>query len=229
MVSSEHTGTDPVPAWRRRTKGEHRWPALLAVAVAITLQTRLPDQMTFGNRWLLPGLEGVLLVGLLAVNPFRIDRRSSVLRMLGIGLTALVTLATAWSVVGLVAGLLHNRFGNDATALLATGAEVLVTNIIAFALLFWEFDRGGPAARAMGSREHPDFLFSQMQAPDMADPEWEPTFLDYLFLAFTNSTAFSPTDTLPLTRWAKVLMMFQSAVSLVTVALVVARAVNVLG
>jgi uncharacterized membrane protein len=152
-----------------------------------------------------------------------------VLRVLGIALAATVGLATAWSVVSLVVGLVDGRFGNDAAALLSTGASILLTNIIAFTLLFWEFDRGGPAARAAGREEHPDFLFAQMQAPDMADPDWEPTFVDYLYLAFTNSTAFSPTDTLPLSRWAKMAMLFESLVSLVTVALVVARAVNVLG
>ena len=196
--------------------------------MVIVLQTRLPDQMTVGGRWLLPGLEAVLLVVLLIANPLRMNRESTVLRILGIAVAALVGLATAWSVVSLVLGLVGGRFGDDAPALLLTGASILLTNVIAFALLFWEFDRGGPAARAAGREEHPDFLFAQMHVPDMADPEWEPTFVDYLYLAFTNSTAFSPTDTLPLSRWAKMTMLFESIVSLVTVVLVVARAVNVL-
>jgi uncharacterized membrane protein len=224
------TTSDPTaePAWRRRTRGEHRWPALLAVAVVIVLQARLPEQMTVGSRWLLPGLEALLLVVLLVANPLRMDRESTVLRILGIALAAMVGLATAWSVMSLVLGLVGGRFGDDAPALLSTGGSILLTNVITFALLFWEFDRGGPAARAAGRAEHPDFLFAQMQVPDMADPEWEPTFVDYLYLAFTNSTAFSPTDTLPLSRWAKMTMLFESIVSLVTVVLVVARAVNVL-
>jgi uncharacterized membrane protein len=95
--------------------------------------------------------------------------------------------------------------------------------------VYWELDRGGPAARAAAVRTHPDFLFAQMQNPELADPEWEPQFVDYLYLSFTNATAFSPTDVLPLSRWAKLTMMVQSAVALVVVALVVARAVNVLG
>lgn len=218
-----------LPAWRRPTKGEHRWPALLAIAVAVVLQTQLPDQMSFGPRLLLPGLETALVAVLLIANPFRVDRESSVLRLLGIGVTTLITLATGWSVVNLVTGIVAGRFGRDAVALLATGGSIWLTNVIAFGLLFWEFDRGGPAARTAGRREHPDFLFVQMQQPGMADSEWEPRFLDYFYLSFTNATAFSPTDTLPLTRWAKEAMMFESLVALVTVGLVVARAVNVLG
>jgi uncharacterized membrane protein len=103
-----------------------------------------------------------------------------------------------------------------------------VTNVIVFALWYWEWDRGGPLARAHGQHQYADFLFAQMQSPETASPDWEPMFLDYLYLSFTNSTAFSPTDVLPLSRWAKMLMMGQSSVSLVTVVLVVARAVNTL-
>ncbi|MBW0114221.1 DUF1345 domain-containing protein [Pseudonocardia abyssalis] len=217
------------PAWRRRTRGEHRWPALLAVVVAIALQLGLPDQVTPTPRWLLPGLEALLIVVLLVSNPLRIDRASQRLRVLGIGLASLVGLATALSVVGLVVGLVDGRFGDDAAPLLATGGAIWLTNVIAFALLYWEFDRGGPADRAAGVAEHPDFLFAQMQTPDVSDPDWEPVFVDYLYVSFTNSTAFSPTDTLPLSRWTKVAMLVQALVSLVTVALVVARAVNVLG
>lgn len=221
--------TVPDPAWRRPTRGEHRWPALLAVAVAIALQLLLPEQMTPLPTWLLPTLEALLLVVLLVANPLHMDRGSQRLRLLGIGLAALVGVGTALAVVSLVAGLVSGRFGDDAAALLATGAGIWSTNVITFALLFWEFDRGGPADRAAGVEEHPDFLFPQMQAPDMVGPDWEPVFVDYLYLSLTNSTAFSPTDTLPLTRWAKGAMAFGSLVSLVTVALVVARAVNVLG
>jgi uncharacterized membrane protein len=202
---------------------------MVAVVVAILLQTQLPAEMVFASRWLLPGLSTLLLVVLFIANPLRMNRESRVLRVLGLALASTVGIATAWSVVSLVLGLVDGRFGDNAPALLSTGGAIFLSNVITFALLFWEFDRGGPAARAAGREDHPDFLFAQMQAPDMADPEWEPIFVDYLYLAFTNSTAFSPTDTLPLSRWAKMAMLFQSLVSLVTVALVVARAVNVLG
>ncbi len=113
--------------------------------------------------------------------------------------------------------------------LLMWGSTVWLTNVIVFALGYWELDRGGPAARAMARKTHPDFLFSQMTVPELIHKDWEPGFVDYLYLSFTNATAFSPTDTLPLSRWAKLLMMAESLVSLITVALIVARAVNVLG
>ena len=105
----------------------------------------------------------------------------------------------------------------------------VLTNVIVFALWFWEGDRGGPAARADADKPHPDFLFPQMQSPELASRDWEPTFLDYFYVAFTNATAFSPTDTMPLSAWAKLLMLTESVISLVTVLLVVARAVNVIG
>ena len=113
-------------------------------------------------------------------------------------------------------------------ALLASGAAIWGTNIIAFALWYWELDRGGPAARALGHRPHPDFLFPQMTTPDVSDPDWEPRFADYLYVSFTNATAFSPTDTMPLSRWAKLAMMIQSVIALATVAMVLARAINIL-
>ena len=117
----------------------------------------------------------------------------------------------------------------SAARLLVNGGSVYVTNIIAFGLWYWELDRGGPAARAHGLREHPDFLFPQMASPELAPHNWEPFFLDYLYVSFTNATAFSPTDVLPLARWAKVAMALQSAVALVVVAMVIARAINILG
>ena len=127
----------------------------------------------------------------------------------------------------LVLDLVHGRPSSPAE-LLTAGAAIWLTNVLAFALAYWELDRGGPAARAAATNTRPDFLFAQMQNPELADPDWEPHFADYLYLSFTNSTAFSPTDTLPLSRWAKLTMMAQATVSFVTVILVVARAVNIL-
>lgn len=149
------------------------------------------------------------------------------MRSVSILLTAVLSLANAWSAVRLVIGLVQGRLGNDPGPLLLTGASIWLTNVIVFSLWYWELDRGGPARRAAGERPYPDFLFAQMQSPDLARPEWEPAFVDYLYLSFTNATAFSPTDVLPLSPWAKLAMMLQSSVSLVTVALVVARAVNI--
>jgi uncharacterized membrane protein len=218
-----------LPAWLRPTKGEHRWSVSLAVLVAVVLQLVVPSELAFHPRWLLPSLEGLLFVALAVGNPRRITRESKLLRLAGLLLVGAISLAVAWSVVLLVWHLAHGtgKFGDNAMALLIDGGAIWLTNVIAFALWYWEFDRGGPAARAMARKPHPDFLFSQMTAPELVDRDWEPTFLDYLYLSFTNATAFSPTDTLPLSRWAKTAMMFQSVISLATVALVVARAVNI--
>jgi hypothetical protein len=216
------------PAWRRRTAGEHRWPAALAVVVAIALQLPLPSSIVPGDRLWMPVAEAAVLVALLLSNPFRIDRESTVLRMLGLANLGVVALANGWSVVLLVRQILTHGAVTPGR-LLAAGAAIWLTNVIVFGLAYWEFDRGGPAVRAGGREAFPDFLFPQMQDPAVAPPDWEPAFADYLYLAFTNATAFSPTDVMPLSRWAKLLMMFQSGVALILAALVIARAVNVLG
>jgi len=200
----------------------------VAVLVAIALQVTLPGRVAAHPRWLLPGIEAVLLFGIVAANPTRISRRSSQLRTAGIALIFVVTSANAWSAARLVDALLNGRATPDPTSLLLTGGSIWLTNVLAFALWYWEMDRGGPAERAHVTRPYPDFLFGQMQSPELAPADWEPAFVDYLYLSFTNAAAFSPTDVLPLARWAKLTMLVQSAVSLLTVALVIARAVNIL-
>jgi uncharacterized membrane protein len=217
-----------IPAWLRVTRGENRWPVAIAMVVAIGLQLALPDRLALQSRWLLPGLEFTLLIGLIIASPLRLNRESTALRIASLILAALLSLANGWSATLLIVGLVHGTEGNDAAALLSTGAAIWLTNIIAFAVWYWQFDRGGPAARAHARRRLPDFQFVQMQNPDLAHPNWEPEFVDYLYLSFTNATAFSPTDVMPLSRWAKLTMLGQSLISLVTVALVIARAVNIL-
>lgn len=217
-----------LPAWRRATDGEHRLPVAAAVGVAIALQLVLPNQLVIHPAWLLPTLEGLLIVGLMAADPGRINRTSTLLRSASIALIVLISLANGWSTGQLIDGLISGTSGDNASLLLARGASVYVTNIIVFALWYWEWDRGGPVARARGERPYPDFLFPQMTEKGLAPPEWEPNFLDYLYVSFTNATAFSPTDTMPLSRWAKMLMLVQSSVALLTVAFIIARAINVL-
>jgi hypothetical protein len=217
-----------VPAWRRRTRGEPRWPVTLTVAVAVVLQLRLPDQLALHPLYLLPALEGALFVGLLIANPFRFERFSRPVRAMSLVLVLLITGANAFSAGRLVDAIITGHTGKNPVYLLASGAAVWATNVIAFALWYWEFDRGGPVMRALGERRFPDLLFPQMVSPGLATPEWDARFVDYLYTSFTNATAFSPTDVMPMARWAKLTFLVQSAVSLVLGALVVARAVNIL-
>ncbi|MDQ2754412.1 MAG: DUF1345 domain-containing protein [Actinomycetota bacterium] len=216
------------PAWQIATAGEQRLPVAAVVVVAIGLQLVLPNHLSIRPVWLLPTLEGGLLIGLTAANPRRINHTSRALRAASLVLIALTSLANAWSSGQLVKGLINGTEGEAAGPLLGNGAAIYLTNIIVFALWYWEWDRGGPVARAQGGRPYPDLMFPQMVNLTLAPPDWRPTFLDYLYLSFTNATAFSPTDVMPLSRWAKMLMLLQSAVALITVALVIARAVNIL-
>ena len=217
-----------VPAWRKVTDGEHRLPVALAIAAAIALQLVLPGRLAISPSWLLPALEGLLAVALIVANPRRINRTSTLLRAASVSLIALISLANAYASAKLIDDLIHGRNSDNASILLGRGAAVYITNILVFALWYWEWDRGGPVARAHGERAHPDFLFPQMASPKLAPHDWKPNFIDYLYVSFTNATAFSPTDTMPMSRWAKMLMLLQSAVALLTVGLVVARAINVL-
>jgi len=201
---------------------------MLAVVGVIVLQLLLPRRYSLHPRELLPALEAVLLVTLTVVNPLRLEVERRWLRNLSILLIALMSVGNAVSAGLLADRLVSGTAGRDAAALLLAGGSIYLTNIIAFGLWYWEFDRGGPSARRHARDPHPDFLFPQMTMPELAEHDWKPMFLDYLYVSFTNATAFSPTDTMPLSRWAKMLMAAQSGVSLVTVALVVARAVNIL-
>jgi uncharacterized membrane protein len=215
-------------SWRRATESEHRLPPALAAAVAIALQFALPNRLVIGPVWLLPSLEALLLVGLVGVNPRRITRTSKAIRAASIALIALITVANASSSALLIKELIEGTNGDNAQLLLGRGASIYITNIIVFALWYWEGDRGGAVRRSEGADEDPDFLFPQMAQPAVGPRNWRPTFVDYLYVSFTNAAAFSPTDTMPLTRRAKMLMLIQSAVALITVGLVIARAVNVL-
>ncbi|MEC3917788.1 hypothetical protein [Nocardia sp. CDC160] len=222
------TDDDPVPAWARKTAGESRWAATAAIIGILVVQFFLPREFEAGPRWLVPSIGLALLVILAVANPIRLDREEIWLRRLSLLLMAVLGFALVWSVYHLVLGLIHGTVSDNAAGLLTSGGAVWLSNVLVFALWYWDFDRGGPAARAHARKPYPDFLWVQMQNPTLTDPEWEPQFPDYLYLSFTNATAFSPTDVMPMSRWAKTLMMVQSAVSLVTVSLVIARAVNVL-
>jgi hypothetical protein len=192
------------------------------------MQYAIPDKYGLHPRWLIPTLELVLLVPLVALNPVRLTRSTTLGKYASLAVVAAITMDNGLSAAFLDYDILTGKASGDATGLIASGAAVYLTNIIAFGIWYWELDRGGPFARMAGSDPYPDFLFPQMSNPDLAPPKWMPQFVDYLYVSFTNVVAFSPTDTMPLSRWAKSLMGFQSIVALSTTALVIARAVNVL-
>jgi hypothetical protein len=217
-----------LPVWQRATSGEPRWPVSLAVIAAVVMQGLLPSQVQLTHPWLLPSVALFLVIAITVADPSRMTSESPILRFGTAALIAWITGANLLSAARLVNRLLTGNFHGSAERLLITGGAIWLTNVIAFALWYWHFDRGGPVDRAHGKAEYPDFLFPQMQDPSLAPPDWDTGFIDYMFVSFTNAAAFSPTDVLPLKRWAKLTMMTQSAISLMTVALVVARAVNVL-
>jgi uncharacterized membrane protein len=203
------------------------WEPLLVVGCAIVLQLSLSKAVTVGPTWLLPSLEGVLLLGLIIASPNPKARRSSQRRMAAIAMIGFVSAANITSIVLLVHRLLQGGKENG-HALILSGIVLWVTNVLLFGLWYWEVDRGGPLARVENRGNVPDFLFPQMAEPRWAPEGWMPQLVDYLYVSFTNATAFSPTDTMPLTPTAKWLMSGQALASLVTIGLVVARAVNIL-
>jgi uncharacterized membrane protein len=203
------------------------WAPQLVVASAIALDLSLPERLTLGPSWLLPSVEAVLLAGLLIASPNPKLRHSPLRRQFAIALIGLVSLVNTISVVLLCHYLLRGgKAGGH--ALILAGIVLWVTNVLLFGLWYWEFDGGGPLRR-LEQATLPDFLFPQMTDPRWAPPDWKPTIVDYMYVSFTNASAFSPTDTMPLTHTAKWLMTGQSLTALVTIGLVVARAVNILG
>jgi hypothetical protein len=218
-----------VPGWLRPSTGESRIPVALTILVAAVLQGSLSARFTlFHPNWLLPGVELVLLATLTVMNPLRRPRRARAGRYVALTLVAVISVDNGISAGLLDSGLIRGTAGSKATPLLAAAAAIYLTNVIAFGIWYWELDRGGPFARAAARSPYPDFLFPQMTQHHLARKDWRPRFADYLYVSFTNATAFSPTDTMPLTRWSKLLMAVQSAIALSTTALVIARAVNIL-
>jgi uncharacterized membrane protein len=214
-------------AWGFPSQGESRIPAALAVVAALLLYVLLPNRLTVGPNWLLPSLEVALLIPLIVANPARLTRESRNLRWLSLALIALVSLANVTSLSLLVHFLLRGgKAGGRQLIYAAIG--IWLTNVLVFALWYWELDRGGPLARVQPEHRPPDLLFPQMSTPWVVERPWYPQFLDYLYTSLTNATAFSPTDTMPLTPSAKILFGAQSLISLMVIVVVGARAVNIL-
>ena len=206
---------------------EPHWPAELAVATAIALQVSLPDRVRPWPVWVLPALEALMLAGLVVASPQRVALEHSTRRRLAITLAAVVSIANAISLALLTHYLFRHNL-RDGHPLIIGGSVIWLTNVLLFSLWYWELDRGGPGRRAAGPDGRPDFLFPQM-TDDVVEPrDWRPWFADYLYVSLTNATAFSPTDTMPLSIQAKLLMGLQSLISLVTIGMVLARAVNIL-
>jgi hypothetical protein len=230
----KHLTTQPIDFWLARG----------AVLVIVGLQIGIVNDLTVGPRWLAPCLELALLIPLSIATAWTqkrarrattnaqwklVGRDRRIVRRLAIVLTAVSTLMNFGALARLIAAILSGHAGTGQTLLL-DAVNIWATNVVVFALWFWALDRGGPAARGLVQGQKSDFMFTQQQATvDRAQfPNWSPGFIDYLFLAFTNATAFSPADTFPLTVRAKLLMMAESAISLATIALVASRAVGIL-
>jgi uncharacterized membrane protein len=210
--------------------GEPRWPiaaALIAfLALNVAVRVWLPNEGAVRLPWLVPTIEAVLLVVLFAHDELDIRRRARWLRKVTLTLVVLLVVAALWATVVLVYDLVKGiGVTQSATKLLASGGLTWLGNNLAFALLYWLIDSGGPLARSRNPQPV-DFAFTQQMSPELAPKGWRPVFLDYLHLGFTNATAFSPTDVMPLTHRAKYTMLVQSTVALALFGLIVARAVN---
>jgi hypothetical protein len=217
---------------------ESRWEAPPAVSLVIAMQI-VVAMISHANDWKLAGLgwwvwlipipSEVLLIAVLVWSRRhrRLEQRGYRRDVL-IALLGFVSVANAFLLVALVTSLVRTETKSGGQLLLGA-MTVWATNSVAFGLWFWAFDRGGPVRRFLRDPPRPDFQFPQLENPQLAEPDWRPHLVDYIYVSFTNSIAFSPTDAMPLSRWAKLLMLSESAVSAVTVLLVAARAVNIFG
>lgn len=213
---------------------ESRWEATAAVLLVIALQVAIAvvshkqDWALAWWVWLMPVVpEVALLVPLAWGAPRRRLEQIGHRRTVALGLLAVVSLSNGLMLAALLVSLITGNETNG-TELLLKGAAIWGTNVVTFGLAFWFLDRGGPARRVEPDPPLPDFQFPQHENPELAPPDWHPRLFDYLYVSFTNASAFSPTDAMPLSRWAKSLMLLESAISATTVLLVAARAINIL-
>ncbi len=216
------------PAWGGVSQEENRWPASVAIIAAMLIQAVLPHDLTRNLPLVVLGLELLILIPISFSAPKRHKNESKFMRIMAILVIALVSVANMATLILLIYALFFESGKVNSIELFFSGVGIWTTNVIAFSLWFWEIDRGGPHERTHKGHEAPDFLFPQMSTPGSARPDWTPKFFDYMYLAFTNATAFSPTDVLPLSARAKLLMLLESLIALATISLVAARAVNII-
>lgn len=205
---------------------EPRWPASLALVVCIALYVVLPSRLVIGPRWLVPALIVLPLIPL-SLRRHRHPNESPLVRRVTIVLIALISVANVLSMALLVHHLLTSAV-TQGRELVYSAVSIWITNVVIFGLWFWEIDRGGPHRRAGHTTSWPDLQFPQMENPALAPPDWYPHFTDYLYTSLANGTSFAPADAMPLSARAKALFAAESIVSLVTFAVVAARAVNIL-
>ena len=210
---------------------EPRWPVGLAILGVLFLLMALPGRIKLFPNWTVYVVAVAVLapmaaVGLTAARQrwLRVERAVTLLFFVA---AAVITLANLWNLIG---AMIHRPSDISGLQLFASSIAVWVTNVLIFSLLYWQMDRGGPEARVNNAVTRPDWLFPQEGAPpEDVPPGWRPAFVDYLFLGYSTATAFSTTDVMPLTSRAKLLMMLESAISLATIVVVAARAINILG
>jgi len=218
--------SEPAPT----TRYEPRWPVVITILAVLILQLELPERVKLAPGWTLyvggiAVMAPMVAVGLSSAKTFwlRVERIVTLFFSVVIGLSTVLILVT------LISEMLNPSGKISGLQLLASSVAVWVFNVLAFTLLYWQIDRGGPDARANNTSPRPDWLFPQEGAPEEdLSADWRPMFVDYLFLGYCTATAFSPTDALPLTPRAKVLMMLQSSISLVTIVVVASRAIGLL-
>lgn len=211
------------------SRPEHRWPAVVAILLSLAVYLVLPGPAPFVPSFAFPVLALVALAPLVVLNPRRLGRETTWSRWLGVGIAIGFAVMNQVYLVGIVDVLLNGR--GVGVEIVYTAAGVWATNVVAFAVVFWEIDRGGPFARRFeGVRDDApmDFRFPQDDGSPGRDPHWAPEFFDYLYFSLTAMMAFSPTDVMPLTRRAKALMAYESLTGFVLLALVIARAVNII-
>jgi hypothetical protein len=220
---------DSIRAWWAGTRRESPWPIMVTLAVAAGVQFALPSRFSLGPEWIVPAILVTLAAGLVVIDLVRFQRQVLVRRVLTIAIAAVLVANGAGVTARLIDDLISGGpETNSASDLLSVGFAVWIYTVIVFAFLYWVLDGGGAHARATAPPAVADLAFPQHLNPNTRAPGWRPTFPDYLYLGFTNATAFSPTDVMPLALWGKLAMTVQAITSLAILGLVVARAVNIL-